>query len=197
MQLTESVESINQHLIDHFGIDTSTSQPMWRVVWSEDQFEHRLGEYDDFTPGGIYLRTVKEVRWVPKYRQWIPNAYVLERLVFIPDTNLPELPATKLSYEPIYVFWTASHIPLPPKFEAAKFAIDLVLSAQGYSSMTKYKDPDAGLNASDQFEKKRGEIDKLQEELFGNESYVGDALAHKEGIIVPRNYEKTSNKKVK
>lgn len=191
MEIPEEIESINRRLVDHFGLDTSTNQPIWRVVWSEDQFEHRLGTYDDFVPNTeIYLRTVTEVRYVPKYSQWLPNVYVLERLVVVPDNNIPELPATKLSYEPIYAFRTTSGIPLPPKFAAAKFAIDLIYAAQGKSSVAKYKDPDAGLDTEQQFEKKIEEIDSLQKELFGNESYVGDALAHKQAVIVPRNFEK-------
>jgi hypothetical protein len=191
MEIPEEIESINRRLVDHFGLDTSTNQPIWRVVWSEDQFEHRLGTYDDFVPNTeIYLRTVTEVRYVPKYSQWLPNVYVLERLVVVPDNNIPELPATKLSYEPIYAFRTTSGIPLPPKFAAAKFAIDLIYAAQGKSSVAKYKDPDAGLDTEQQFEKKIEEIDTLQKELFGNESYVGDALAHKQAVIVPRNFEK-------
>jgi hypothetical protein len=191
MEIPEEIESINRRLVDHFGLDTSTNQPIWRVVWSEDQFEHRLGTYDDFVPNTeIYLRTVTEVRYVPKYSQWLPNVYVLERLVVVPDNNIPELPATKLSYEPIYAFRTTSGIPLPPKFAAAKFAIDLIYAAQGKSSVAKYKDPDAGLDTEQQFEKKIEEIYTLQKELFGNESYVGDALAHKQAVIVPRNFEK-------
>ena len=92
MELTEPVDSINKQLVDHFGTDTITGLAMWRVVFSEDQFEKRLGTYDDFTPSGIYLRTVTEVREVPKYRQWIKRKYVLENLVLIPDINKKELP---------------------------------------------------------------------------------------------------------
>jgi hypothetical protein len=54
MELTEKIESINNQLIELYGIDTITGQAMWRVVWSEDQFEHRLGTYDDFS-GEIYI----------------------------------------------------------------------------------------------------------------------------------------------
>lgn len=194
MELVESIESINSRLVDHFGLDTSTSQPIWRVVWSEDQFENRLGTYDDYTPAGLYLRTVTEVRYVPKYRQWVKRKYVLERLVSIPDANLPELPASKVSYEPLWVFETTSGKYLPPRFDACKIIVDAVYAAQGHGDLVKYKDPDYGLLPDEQYEKKTQEIDKLQQELFGNESYVGDALAHKEAIIVPRNFE--HNKKV-
>ena len=195
MEITEPVDGINTRLKDYFGVDTITGQPIWRIVWSESQFENRLGTYDDITPSGIYLRTVTEVRYVPKYSQWINDRWVLERLVIVPGVNKDELPDSKVSYEPIYVFQTGSGQYLPPKFEAAKFVVDAVYSVQGAGNLARYKDPDAGLNKEDQFEKKRAEIDTLQEELFGNESYVGDALAHKEAVIVPRNFEKSGENK--
>src|SRR5689334_9373374 len=98
MELVEKIEVLNSRLVDHFGIDTVTGDAIWRIVFSEDQFEKRLGTYDDITKGGIYLRTVTEVREVPKYRQWIHKKYILERLVLVPETNLPELPCLKQSY---------------------------------------------------------------------------------------------------
>jgi hypothetical protein len=190
METTEAIESLNRQLVDLYGIDTITGQPMWRIVWSEDQFEHRHGTYDDYTPGGLYIRTVTEVRYVPKYSQWIVCKYVLERLVVIPEVNAGDLPATKLSYEPIYPFQTNSGQYLPPRLDAAQFVIDLVYASQGKSSLAKYKDPVNGLTGDDYIEMKNKELDILQEELFGNETDTGDAMAHGEAIIVPRNYKK-------
>jgi len=190
MELTEKIESINQQLIDLYGIDTITGMAMWRVVWSEDQFEHRHGTYDDYTEAGIYLRTVTETRHVPKYRQWIHNKYVLERLVVIPEINAGDLPATKLSYEPMYPFETGSGKYLPPRLDAAQFVIETVLSAQGKSSLSRYKDPVSGLSNEDYQAMKAEEINKLQQELFGDETDIGDAMAHGEAIIVPSNYKK-------
>lgn len=189
MQITEKVETINQSLQDLYGIDTISGLPIWRVVWSEDQFEHRHGEYTDFSESGLYLRTVTETRYVPKYRQWIRERYVLERLVLIPEISSGDLPATKMSYEPIFPFEGNNGCYLPPKLVAAKFIIETVLSAQGKSTLAKYKDPLAGLTKEQMIEAKDEEIKKLQSELFGNESEVGDALAHKEAIVVPRSYK--------
>jgi len=39
-------------------------------------------------------------------------------------------------------------------------------------------------------ETKDDRVSKLQNELFGNETAVGDALAYKEGVSVPSNYKK-------
>ena len=192
MELTEPVESINNQLIDLFGVDTLTGLPIWRIVWSADQYEKRLGTYDDYSPAGLFIRTVTEVREVRKYSQWIIDKYVLERLVVVPEENQPELPMSKLSYEPIYVFQTSSGMYLPPRVDAAKFVIDAVYAAQGKGSLARYKDPDAGLAPDELVGKRTKEIDNLQEELFGNESYVGDALAHNEAIVVPANYKKVN-----
>lgn len=192
MELTEKVDSLNQQLIDLYGIDTITGMAMWRIVWSDDQFEWRQGTYDDYSPAGIYLRTVTEVRWVPKYRQWIRSKWVLERLVLIPEISSGDLPATKLSYEPLYPFETNSGQYLPPRIDATQFVIETVLAAQGKSSLAKYKDPVSGLSAEDYRDMKEAEIQSIQEELFGNETDTGDALAHGEAVIVPHNYKKES-----
>ncbi|SRR5258706_3221684 len=192
MELTETIDNINHQLADLYGIDTITGQPIWRIVWSEDQFEHRLGTYDDYTPGGIYLRTVTEVRYVPKYSQWIQEKYVLERMVVVPETSRADLPATKVSYEPLFPFEGNAGQYLPPKLSVAQFVIDNVLAAQGIGSLAKYKDPMSDLSTQDQIEAKAKEIDTLQKELFGNETRTGDSIAHGEAIIVPSNYKKVN-----
>jgi hypothetical protein len=193
MEITESVQSINLYLVEQFGIDTVSGIPIWRVVWSEEQFEYRLGTYDDITSGGLYLRTVTEVRYVPKYRQWIKEKYVLERMVVVPIINEKELPDTKVSYEPIWVFEDKYGNYLPPKTEACKFIIDTIYAAQ-YSNhnLARYTDPDNSQEAVIENQRKR--VDGLVEELFGEQSSLeGTTYVTGESIIVPRNYEKREN----
>jgi hypothetical protein len=187
MELTEPIENINQQLIDHFGIDTVTGQAMWRVAWSEDQFEKRYGTYDDFTPAGLYIRTVTEVRLAPKYRQWICEKYVLERLTIVPDVNLGDLPTNKTSYEPLYVFEDRHGNYLPPRFDACKFVIDTIYAATGKQSLAKYKDPEDSQEAS--LELKRQRVESLVEELFGDQSALDYTTVTGESIIVPRNFQ--------
>jgi hypothetical protein len=178
--------------VDHFGIDTVTGDPIWRVVWSEDQFEKRHGTYDDITPGGLYLRTVTGVRLVPKYRQWIEKKYVLERLVVVPEENMPELPATKVSYEPIYVFENGDGNYLPPKFIAAKFVIDTIYATQyGTKNLRKYVDEENTQEAAIALKDKR--VSEIEEALWGDQSSFGGSIVHGEAVVVPRNFE-TSKK---
>lgn len=162
MELTETVESINRQLIDLFGIDTITGLPIFRVVWSNNQFEKRLM---DTTDTGIILLT-PVVREVPKYKQWIRDKFILERLVLIPDVNQSELPTQKLSYEPLWVFQNSQGDPLPPALWACKFVVDTVYAAMGKRSLRKYVD----VEEQNPVEEREKRIEKLTEELFGDES---------------------------
>ena len=171
---------VNNGLKNLFGIDTISGLPIWRVVFSEDQFEKRLGTYDDFSKAGLYLRTVTEVREVPKYRQWIKEKYVLEQLVVIPEASSGELPAAKISYEPLWVFQDGNGNYLPPRSDACKLIVDTVYAATGKSSLAKYKDPEG--TAEEALELKKIQIDKIEEELFGEESSLNGAIVHGWGV---------------
>lgn len=183
----EILKTINDSLIDEFG-KAWNNWPIYRVVWSEDQFEKRLTH---FTDAGIQL-LIPEVRELPKYRQWIHNKYVLEQLITVPEVNKEDL-VEKITYEPLFVFEDKHGNPLPPKFEAAKFVIDSVRAAMGKSSLgPKYVDPEIEAPK----EVRAARINKLQDELFGNETSVGDALAHDGAIVVPSNFNQTKKQEV-
>jgi len=176
-------EEINKLLKEHFG-KADDGQAIFRIVWSEDQYEKRMTKYSD---SGLELLT-PEVRELPKYKQWIHFKYILERLVAIPEVSNGQLAGKKVSYEPLHVFEDKFGYPLPPKFEVAKFIIDTVFAAMGQELLgPKYIDPEATPEANAE------RVAKLQEELFGNETEVGDALAHNQAIVVPRNYEKVKH----
>jgi hypothetical protein len=203
------VNVINQQLKDLYSVDVVTGLPIFRVVWSEDQFEKRHGTFDDFLPGTqIYLRTVTETREVPKYRQWIHGRHILERLVVVPECNRAELPANKISYEPLWVFRKGddNETPegyLPPRLDACKFIIDSVLAAQATATMmitgeekrdrpnlARYKDPAAGKTTEEIVAHKNKKIDGLVEELFGDESgLMGATLPGGNAIIVPQSFK--------
>lgn len=180
MDLVEPIDSINGQLKDLFGVDTVTGREMYRVSFSEDQFEKRLGTYNDYTREGIYLRTVTEVREVPKYRQWIHGKYILERLTVVPDINAEDLPTSKLSYECIFVFENFKGEPLPPRVDVAKIAIDSLHAGMGKSSMAKYKDDYSQYTP----EARNKRINELMEYLW-DPSDISESLHQGEGIVVP------------
>ena len=172
----ETVETINQRLIDHFGVDSNNGMPIFRVVWANDQTEKRMMAFSD---AGVEL-LYPEVREVKKY-PYIDSMYVLERLVIIPPAQQYELAGEKLSYEPVWTYHDADGNPLPPIWTVTKIVVDTLYAALGKSSLHKYVDPEAD---------KELRIDKIQEELFGNDTSTGDALSYGDGVTVPHNYEK-------
>jgi hypothetical protein len=111
---------------------------------------------------------------------------VLERLVVVPDINKKDLPTQKLSYEPIWAYRDANNHPLPPIWDATKLVIDVLYAALGKSNLAKYVDTEENTTK----EGRELKITKLQEELFGDETDIGDALRYKEGVTVPSNYTK-------
>ena len=183
MELAEPIERINGWLVDQYGIDTVTGLPIWRISWSEDQYEKRMMSVTD---EGIHL-IHPEMREVPKY-QHIRERYILERLSVVIDN--PEL-AGNLSYEPIWTFEDRNRNFLPPKIDACKIIIDTVYAATRMGgaantevrkgSMRKYVDEVASLSP----EGKAAKIDAMVKDLFGNETDTTDALSYKEGVVVP------------
>ena len=178
MLSTFDLEIINRALINRFGINTDTTDPMYRIVFSDDQFEKRLTKYTD---SGVEL-LLPEVRLLPKYKQWIKHKYVLENLVVVPEFQRAELAGAKLSYEPLFVFEDDAGNPLPPKVEVATFVIEQVLAAKANRNpIPKYtEDP----------EKASKELKEIEDYLHGNETSVTDALAFGTGVVVPSNYKK-------
>lgn len=174
MELIESVESINENLKREYGT-FEDGRANFRIVFSADQFEKR---WTDRTDEGFELLN-KEVRLLPKYRQWIKDKYILERLVPVgPDSDLVE----KISYEPSYTFQDSNENYLPPRFDVCRMIIDsmyVVMDKAG--THTAYRDPDVSPEVRKQ---KLVDMEKL---LFGNETSVGDALAHGYGVTVPEN----------
>jgi hypothetical protein len=187
MYSVEPIDVLNKRLIENFGLFSTTTLPLWRVSWSEDQFEKRWLTY---TKDGFELLT-PEVHEVPKYRQWIKDKYILERLIAIPEYVENDL-VDNLTYEPIWVFEDKNGFPLPPKWEAIYLIINQVYKAASNFTpgVAKYKDPEI-VDAKLAPEMQKAKIDKLIEEMFGNETDTGDALAYREGVTVPSNFERT------
>ena len=176
MELKESIESINKKLIDEFGRELS-GDPRFRVVFSDSQYEKRWTSHTD--EGFELLHP--EVRLLPKYQQWVRDKYILERLV--PVTGETDL-TTKISYEPCWVFQDAKGNYLPPIFDACKFIIESLYDQIGKAGLyAKYRDHNVSK------EERMIELQKVQDELFGNETDLVDNLHYGSGIVVPGSKE--------
>jgi hypothetical protein len=173
----ETIEALNARLVDCYGIDTAGNRPLFKIVWAEDQLERR---YVDILDSGVVL-LFPEIREVKKYG-YLQGVYVLERLVDVPEFQQKEL-GVKQSYEPVWTYMDDKRNPLPPLWDATKFIVDSLYAALGKQSMAKYVESKGP-------EEDERRLKAIQEELFGNETEVSDALRYGEGIVVPGNYQK-------
>ncbi len=185
--LPSHVEDINRQLRETYGIDTESSQPMWRVSWAADQYEMRV---DDVTAGGVRL-LFPELMKLPKY-SWIKNMWILENLVLVPVNNMAEIPESKKSYECIWKFKDRFDQPVPPEFWACQFVIDLIHSVKSRNPMNvrKYYDPNVSSDPKEQMAINKKRIDDLVEQLFGDESDLMLRTVTGEAIAMPTNYKK-------
>lgn len=150
-------ERINTLLADHYGIDTVTAKPMFRLVWAMDEYEVQHRTWRDFH-GDLFIREVTEARQVRKYPE-DGGKYILEHLVVIPFINQSQLPGQKLSYEPIWTFEDRRSEPLAPTYAACEFIVNTLLAAMGRGGLRKYVIPTE--------EDRQARIQKLEYELFG------------------------------
>lgn len=174
METTESIERLNQQLADLFGIDTNSSNPIWRIVWADDQREKRLTKYSPMGVEYLYPMPVE----LPKYAH-IKERYVLEKLEVVPLQHVEELCGLRVAYNVKWVFENEKVGYLPPRLDVAQLVIHTLNFAQhgNRSGLRKY--------VQDADEEKRKEFERIWSDLFGNETDVTDALRYKEAVTVP------------
>jgi len=167
MELVEPIDRINYWLEKEFG-RWENGQPKFRVVWANNQRDKR---WTSFTDEGLELLH-PEVRELPKYQHCL-GFYVLEQLSIVPEGS--DL-VTKLSYEPLWVFYDKNKHYLPPRFIMCKVIIDAMYTRMGAFAPVNKE------TSEDVLEKRKIELDKVDKLLFGNETPLTDALSYGWGV---------------
>lgn len=176
MELAESIESLNRQLVDLFGIDTASNNPIWRIVWAEDQTEMQMVTAHK---GVEFIHPIpKEIIKYPH----IKERYILEKYEIVPEKSREQLCGAKTAYNVIFVFENEKVGYLPPRLDVAKYVIDTLnyQLGKGPSPFKKY--------VENPTEENMKEFNRIQEQLFGDETDVTDALTYKEGVVVPSKF---------
>lgn len=182
------ITKLNKQLEKEYGLGFSENglqmgagnRPLWRIVWSLEQTERRLGTYRDFIPGtNILLREVTEIREVPKY-PWVKPRWLLEKLMYAPCPDLPET-LDKPHYELIYVYQNLADEFVMPVWELTKFLIDNInLGAEEAARRNPYMNPEKWEALMHEEDRKKEE--KIYDELLQESSPIASALGDKEGV---------------
>lgn len=176
----ESIETLNKRLIEYYSY-FEAELPNYRLVFSDDQYEVRLGDYTDYSEEGIFLREVTEFRNVKKY-PFIKHKWILEKCL---PSNSNAL-VTKVSYESIWTFGKMGDPygePIFPKWIALQFIIDNI-----HKNMERISNPFPKYTMKAE-EKNDPEgialrIAELEEALYGCTDKVGDAIASKNAVVL-------------
>lgn len=123
------VFEINQRLLRVYGRDTIYDQPNYRVVWSEQLTEKREGEYEDYTPAGIYLGKKTGIREVKKY-DYLKPCWVLEKFHPTFTRGTYDEVHEPYTFEPLYVFLSKSDEQLPLIYRACELVIQTFMNAE-------------------------------------------------------------------
>jgi hypothetical protein len=173
----ELVKQLNEKLKNEYGSFTE-NVPNYRIVWSDDQLEYR--DVTDcpvskFDAHGNKIGEITGVLLLPKYRQWLPHMWVLEKCVDVGELGNKELVASNYSYEPIFPFKDKDGEALPPLWDICWVVIASIHYHMG-QEVKLYKDPDISP------EQQMMRINKIMRDLFPNETATGDALAQQSGV---------------
>ncbi len=147
----------------------------FQVVWSNDQFENRYGEFEIFS-GPIFLRTEIGVRRVKKYN-YLEDRWILERLF----DNVPNITGimANFTYEPLFVFQDNKGNYLEPVFRAVFLLVQQAL----------YGPPKERITESSMKDREKKELDDdiefIQEYLENENPYQATMLHNREAVIVP------------
>lgn len=175
---------INRKLKENYGNGPDLVNPLWRVVFSEDEVEHRKELFKDYIPGtNILLREVNEVRLVKKYNYLDPQ-YVLEYMVHnlndtvIDTKNL----SSKVTYEPFFAFGQENGRPKQLVWRAIELLIHLHTNPEKVLSPKSMEEADLKDLENDE----RLMLDMLNEREL--QTPFGMAVKDGDAVVMPTNY---------
>ena len=171
------INRINKTL-KSYGLNPQ-GQAIFRVVWSDEQFENRRGMFEEFYKG-IYLKTVVSTERKKKY-SYIKSRWIFEKWIPPERIYTSELPDTvNGSYECIYVFQDKEGNPLPLDLEICQFIA---------YTLSKNRDTFKEKNLiEEELQRKEQKLDQKDEDILEDASplmatqlHTGEAISMKRG----------------
>lgn len=176
MVINSEVDKINKTLKIHGS--NEYGDPNFRVVFSKDQTERRMGTFNDYF-NKIFIRQVKEVREVEKY-PWIKEKWILERWAPGELGHHKDLVTFKNGiYICVYVFQDKEGNYLPPLLKVCEILIKCLLNPVSQSEM---------ITRDENIESKKDELETQEIELSlaieSEESKIKDPDSIRETLSV-------------
>ena len=168
------VDDINKQLLLH-GTN-EYGEPIFRVVFSDDQTENRFSTYADYH-NNIFVREVKEVREVRKY-PWLNGKWILERWASGREAYHKDLRTVKNGlYICVYVFQDVNQNYLPPMLRVCEIIIDKLLHPISRTEMIE-----RDLKEFEKQEQAEFDRDLLEIQIASDEKKTKDPKSRRESM---------------
>lgn len=181
MELKTEIQNINAWLT-MFGGETPDKKPIFRLSWSDDQFEWRRGEFNIFGEDGRFMRTETGVRYKRKYN-YVHERWILEKWApqdMVADPSLPNV--TNGDYIPFWVFEGKDGNYLEPTQKIVEFMF--------YMFMRQKKRTPQDV-ANEMKIKEDEDIKKFMDQI--DTSPIGNALRMKEAVGYTKEIKNAAN----
>lgn len=165
------IDDFNKKLRDVYSSDVFTGRAIFRLVYSENSFENRRGDFIDTDNSGQLIRRVTEVRNVKKY-PYLKDTWLLEKLVWMGGAN-PELPDAKgYSYECIWAFVNKKGEPLFPLYHIVETLIQRLL----YGEIEKKTEADWDREDQEKLQKEEDEYFAILQNEGQSDLFAGGGV---------------------
>lgn len=183
----ENVKLINKSLETSYG-RALDGKPKFRVVFSNDLYEVRRGQFERYTEGGIYLGSFTGVQKAPKYT-YIRDKYILE----VYTRAFPEIFGRSIVhgasvieegdfYEPLRVFKDKDNNYLPPNELVCKIICNAFLELVNRPAGQRLTEKDA---LADEKQQVDNEVAKFYDMLTHEDSDILAAFRFGSGVALP------------
>lgn len=173
------VDMVNKALKERYGVDDRL-RPIFRVVFSEDQYEKRFGTFSDWY-GKIFVREYRGMEVVKKY-PYIRGRWVLEKLMQAMTDEVIGLDLDGHSYEPVYTFEDKNRQELPVQLWAVEAIVKRLLGVMT-GSVPKMTEDDVEAAEQASYDREVAYFDDYLADVQGGD--VAVKLNAKEAIVVP------------
>lgn len=167
----------NKRLLETFG-SSLDGKALYRLVWSEDMYEKRKGDFERRTEGGLWLgRDTNVVQECRKY-EYIKDRWILE--IYTPQQKLNDQIASCDFYEPLFTFEDNKRRYLEP----AWFALEYIVQRQRDMLAGNFQRRNEKMDLAEQEEVERKETQDYLDYLENESSDMQNQFRNQEAVII-------------
>lgn len=171
------VKILNKRLLETYG-STIDGKPYYRLVWSEDIFEKRKGDFVKRTENGIILGEFRNHVEVMRKYEYLKERWILE--YYTPAQKALEEIAQLDFYEPIFAFQDSKGNYLEP----AWFALEYIIHRHKVILSGNLERRNEAMDRAEADKQEEKEAQEFLDYLENESSDLQNQFRHQEAVII-------------